>query len=78
MLRSRLPHKNALIGAYDVPTRQYSEILQKIYDDPKYYEQILEDNKGNLKTEAAYKKVERQLTNCLIANCAKQPKSIWQ
>ncbi|MEG2548568.1 MAG: hypothetical protein RSA60_09020, partial [Eubacterium sp.] len=29
----------------DVPTKQYSEILQKIYDEPKYYEQILEENK---------------------------------
>ena len=29
----------------DVPTKQYSEILQKIYDEPKYYEQILEETK---------------------------------
>lgn len=43
----------------DVPTKQYSDILQKIYDEPKYYEQILEENKGNLKTEAAYKKSKK-------------------
>lgn len=43
----------------DVPTKQYSEILQKIYDEPKYYEQILEENKGNLKTEATYKKSKK-------------------
>lgn len=43
----------------DVPTKQYSEILQKIYDEPKYYEQILEENKGNLKTESTYKKSKK-------------------
>ncbi len=43
----------------DVPTKQYSEILQKIYDEPKYYEQILEGNKENLKTEASYKKSKK-------------------
>lgn len=46
----------------DVPTKQYSEILQKIYDKPKYYEQILEENKGNLKTEASYKKSKKAVT----------------
>lgn len=43
----------------DVPTKQYSDILQKIYDEPTYYEQILEENKGNLKTETAYKKSKK-------------------
>ena len=43
----------------DVPTKQYSDILQRIYDDPKYYEQILEENKGKLKTDAAYKKSKK-------------------
>lgn len=43
----------------DVPTKQYSDVLQKIYDEPKYYDQILEENKGNLKTEAAYKKSKK-------------------
>lgn len=43
----------------DVPTKQYSDILQKIYDEPRYYEQILEDNKGSLRSEAAYKKSKK-------------------
>lgn len=43
----------------DVPTKQYSEVLQRIYNEPKYYEQILEENKGNLKTEASYKKSKK-------------------
>lgn len=45
----------------DVPTKQYSDILQKIYDEPRYYEQILEENKGNLKTDAAYRKSKKAL-----------------
>lgn len=43
----------------DVPTKQYSDILKKIYDEPEYYEQILEENKGNLKTEMAYNKSKK-------------------
>lgn len=43
----------------DIPTKQYADMLQKIYDEPAYYEQILEQNKGNLKTKAAYKKSKR-------------------
>ena len=40
----------------DMPTKQYSEALQKIYDDPKYYLSILEANKEKLKSLSAYEK----------------------
>lgn len=40
----------------DIPTKQYSDILKKIYEDPCFYNQILEENKNNFKTEVAYKK----------------------
>lgn len=40
----------------DLPTKQYSDILQKIHDNPHYYADILESNKGNLKTIASYEK----------------------
>lgn len=43
----------------DMPTKQYSEILQRIYDDPNYYALILENNKSNLKTETSYEKSKR-------------------
>lgn len=43
----------------DMPTKQYSEILYKIYNDPHYYAEILEKNKGNLKTAAPYEKSRR-------------------
>lgn len=51
----------------DIPTKQYSEILKKIYEDPFYYDQILEENKNNLKTEVAYDKSKRAV-NKLIYN----------
>ncbi|KGF10079.1 hypothetical protein HMPREF1635_00370 [Clostridiales bacterium S5-A14a] len=40
----------------DIPTKQYSEVLKHISADPHFYNQILEENKKNLKTDAAYKK----------------------
>lgn len=40
----------------DIPTRQYSDILKRVYEDPWFYHQILEENKSSLKTEATYKK----------------------
>lgn len=49
----------------DMPTKQYSEILQKIYDDPSYYSKILEENKGNLKTAVSYEKSKRAVDELL-------------
>lgn len=43
----------------DIPTKQYSEILQHIFDDPSYYAEILTKNKSNLKTKIAYEKSKR-------------------
>lgn len=40
----------------DMPTKQYSAILQKIYEDPNYYLTILELNKEKLKSKSAYEK----------------------
>lgn len=49
----------------DMPTKQYSEILQKIYNDPKYYRSILEENKDNLKSLTAYEKSKRKTDEIL-------------
>lgn len=49
----------------DMPTKQYSEILQKLYDDPAYYAEILENNKENLKTTASYEKSKRAVNELL-------------
>ncbi len=49
----------------DMPTKQYSEILQRIYNDPHYYADILESNKGNLKTTASYEKSRKAVDTIL-------------
>lgn len=43
----------------DVPTKQYSDTLKKIYANPFYYAEILETNRGNLSTATAYEKSKR-------------------
>lgn len=43
----------------DMPTKQYSDVLQKIYEEPGYYLSLLEENKGNLKSQSAYEKSKR-------------------
>lgn len=48
----------------DMLTKQHSKILQKIYDDPHYYMEILESNKGNLEI-AAYSK-SRKAVDALL------------
>lgn len=56
----------------DMPTKQYSEILQKIHDNPYYYAEILETNKGNLKTAASYEKSKKAVDKIIgIPKCEK-------
>lgn len=40
----------------DLPTRQYSEILNRLFDDPAYYLSILEENKDRLASRQTYEK----------------------
>ena len=40
----------------DMPTRQYSDILMRLYADPTHYLFLLEQGKGNLKSKKAYEK----------------------
>ena len=49
----------------DMPTKQYSDILKKIYNEPYYYAEILEKNKKNLKTTASYEKSKRAVDELL-------------
>ncbi|MGI6188307.1 MAG: DUF4065 domain-containing protein [Clostridiales bacterium] len=49
----------------DIPTKQYSEILQRVYDDPVYYNELLEKNKGNLKSQQAYERSKRKVEELL-------------
>lgn len=48
-----------------MPSRQYSDMLQHIYDDPAYYLSILESKKSNLCSDLTYQKSLRA-TNELI------------
>lgn len=43
----------------DMPTKQYSDALLRIYDEPAYFLALLEQNKGNLKSPLAYEKSKR-------------------
>ena len=55
----------------DIPTKQYSEIMKKIYADPVYYLGILESNMGRLPSSLAFRK-SKQATDNLIKNlCTK-------
>lgn len=57
----------------DMPTKQYSETLQKIYDDPYYYAEILEKNKESLKSPSAYEKSQKAVRGLL--GDSKEPKT---
>jgi len=52
----------------DMPTRQYSDILMKIYNDPVFYSRLLEENKENLKSALAYEK-SRRAVDALLSGC---------
>ncbi len=49
----------------DIPTKQYSDTLLRIYDDPAFYSELLEANKGNLKSALAYEKSRRAVSALL-------------
>lgn len=49
----------------DMPTKQYSEILQKIYDDPVNYNVLLENNRCNLKSPISYEKSKKAVNRLL-------------
>lgn len=51
----------------DIPTKQYSDILKRIYDEPGYYYEILEKNKENFTTTATYVKSKKAVVALLGA-----------
>ncbi|MEG2013890.1 MAG: DUF4065 domain-containing protein [Anaerovoracaceae bacterium] len=58
----------------DLPTKQYSDILTQIYNDPAYYAEILEKGKSHLKTAAAYDKSKKAVDSLLGASCVADSK----
>ncbi len=51
----------------DMPTRQYSDILLRIYHNPHDYAELLETNRGNLKSTHTYEKSRRAVDALLAA-----------
>lgn len=58
----------------DVPSRQYSDILKKIWDDPSFYLDILEENKDRLNSNHAYIKSYKATNELLNTNKVSQSK----
>ena len=54
----------------DIPTKQYSDILTKIYQEPSFYANLLDSNKDLLKSSHAYAK-SRQAVDAILS--AKAP-----
>ena len=52
----------------DMPTKQYSDILTRIYNDPQFYSELLESNRGNLKSARAYEKSHRAVAAFLSSD----------
>ena len=49
----------------DMPTKQYSDTLLRIYNEPHFYLSLLEGNKGKLKSLTAYEKSKRSTLELL-------------
>jgi len=49
----------------DMPTKQYSDILMRIWEDPVFYLQILDENKRKLKSPLAYEKSRKAVDTLL-------------
>lgn len=60
----------------DMPTKQYSETLKRIYADPAFYLSLLERNKDNLKSNKAYEKSKGATEMLLSVPVASQQSKI--
>ena len=58
----------------DIPTRQYSDILQRIYNEPQFYSELLEANKTNLKSQRTYEKTRRAVDALLSVDAPSNSK----
>ena len=58
----------------DIPSKQYSDILNKIYESPVFYSEILENNKEKLSSEIAYKKSKKAVDKILEGNLNEESK----
>lgn len=51
----------------DMPSKQYSDVLQRIHEDPEYYLTVLEENRHSLPSQLAYEKSKRRVMALLGA-----------
>ena len=51
----------------NIPTRQYSDTLLRIYNEPQFYAELLEANKANLPSQHAYEK-SRHAVDALLSS----------
>lgn len=58
----------------DMPTKQYSEILYRIYHEPSYYAKLLEAGKGNLRSPISYEKSKKAVDALLGTAVCKDSK----
>ena len=58
----------------DIPSKQYSDILNKIYESPVFYSELLENNKEKLPSEIAYKKSKEAVDKILEGNLNNESK----
>lgn len=55
-----------------LPTREYSDKLKRIYEDPYYYLEILETNKNKLESPLSYEKSKKAVDELLAKNDIKK------
>lgn len=58
----------------DIPTKQYSDILIRIYNEPQFYSELLEAKKGNLKSALSYEKSRKTVDALLSAKVSMNSK----
>ena len=58
----------------DIPSKQYSDILNKIYESPVFYSELLENNKEKLPSKTAYKKSKKAVDQILEGNLNEKSK----
>lgn len=51
----------------DIPTREYSETLNRLFEDPGYYLKVLEENKDRLSSRQTYEK-SRKAVEALLSD----------
>lgn len=49
----------------DMPSKQYSDILRRLYNEPLYYNELLQKNKERMKSNSAYEKSNIAVKNLI-------------